>query len=268
MPLAECAEDVEQQRDGFRRRCERLVETEGHQRLVRVPGRGRDRIGRIERPEGILCFPEIRRGFIHRDGDMLAEKFPNRRCRAPHFLAAQSGVTIHIEVRDDALERKNIAGEADFEMVGEDADARVARVGRVRVRRCGERKCEHKHKHRSTSLQKAARKKAADSSAPTAQPMPAWGIAPGLVLQRCGGLKARPISAGRRDGSGFQPSHFIAPATWGVTPGWFETGPLALGDDADWNGAPHTQTTTHFALRVIHIGEAHTSSPFFCSPRT
>jgi len=61
--------------------------------------------------------------------------------------------------------------------------------------------------------------------APKARSIPAWGNAPGIPCAENQGLKARSIAYE----PGFQPSgNRHAQDTWGVAPGWYESGPSAL----------------------------------------
>ena len=65
------------------------------------------------------------------------------------------------------------------------------------------------------------------------------GHRPRIASQTKRGLKARPIAHANVHGSGFQPSGVFHHESWGVAPGWYGDGPLAL--NAPNLGARHSR---------------------------
>ena len=65
---------------------------------------------------------------------------------------------------------------------------------------------------------RSSRSRASASGAPTAQPIPAWGNAPGAGCEKNKGLKARAMMHASPNGSGFQPSFFFVPRILGRCP--------------------------------------------------
>jgi hypothetical protein len=59
-------------------------------------------------------------------------------------------------------------------------------------------------------------------------PHTSLGHRPRIASQTKRGLKARPITPVTVHGSGFQPSVVSHHESWGVAPGWYGDGPLAL----------------------------------------
>ena len=85
-----------------------------------------------------------------------------------------------------------------------------------------------------------------EHEAPTARIISAWANGPGSGTDQTGGLKARSTWRSHLDlDRAFSPFLVCGTVTWGVAPGWYVSGPLALCPSnapsvPDENYAPHS----------------------------